>query len=242
MVERRKTKTVSIGNVKIGSSYPVLIQSMTKTNTTDIDATVKQIHQLEKAGCEIIRVAVKDQKAAKAIFSIKQSITVPLVADIHFDYKLAIEAIKQGASKIRINPGNIGSIEKVREVITEAKKASIPVRIGINAGSLKTEEKTVSLADNMVRKAMQYVRNFEDWGLRDIVISLKASSVTDVIEAYRKISAKTDYPLHIGVTESGPPGIGTIKSAVAAGILLNEGYLSFFIFPHLSAIPLISFI
>jgi len=220
------TRNIKIGALTIGGGNPVRVQSMTNTDTADVRSTVAQIRRLEEAGCEIIRVAVNDAAAARAVGRIKKQIRIPLVADVHFDYRLALAAIEQGADKIRINPGNIGSEEKVRAVINAAKNARIPVRIGINAGSLKkviavTDKKAVALG--MANTALDYVRMFERWNFTDIVISVKAADVVTTIEVYRALAEKTDYPLHLGITESGPAGIGTVKSSIGIGLLLSEG-------------------
>lgn len=221
---RRKTRTVRIGNVKIGSGYPVIIQSMTKTLTSDVKATVEQIQELENSGCEIIRVAVKDESDAKAISSIKQEITIPLVADVHFDYKLAVEAIKRGADKVRVNPGNIHKPTEVDKIIDAAKEKSVPIRVGVNSGSLP--EKTLlsgHVADRMVDSALNYLEHFKKRDFHDIVISLKASEVPATISAYQKIAKECDYPLHLGVTAAGLPEEGIIKSSIGIGTLLMEG-------------------
>jgi len=225
MIKRRKTKVIKIGNVKIGGSNPVAVQSMTNTDTRDAKATIKQIKELEKAGCEIIRVAVPDEKAAKAIKAIKKEIKIPLVADIHFDYKLALEAIRARADKIRINPGNIGSKDKVKEVVKACQKKKIPIRIGVNIGSLKPElvRKYGRTSKAMVKSALENIKILEDLNFKDIVVSLKASDVLRTIEAYRLLSKKVDYPLHLGITEAGTPKSGIIKSAIGLGILLEEG-------------------
>ncbi|OGS21547.1 MAG: 4-hydroxy-3-methylbut-2-en-1-yl diphosphate synthase [Elusimicrobia bacterium RIFOXYA2_FULL_39_19] len=225
MNSSRKTRKIKVGNVCIGGNAPVTVQSMTNTDTKDIHSTVNQIKNLEKAGCEIVRTAVPDMEAAKALSKIKKQINIPLVADIHFDYKLALESIYQGADKIRINPGNIGSSEKTKQVVLAAKAAKIPIRIGINSGSIKPSIKNpgLTLTDNMVYTALEYIKMFEDWDFQDIVISLKSSDVLTTIDSYRKLSKKTLYPLHLGITESGPPGIGTVKSTLGIGILLYEG-------------------
>jgi len=220
MFKHNTTRQIKIGNVKIGGGLPVVVQSMTKTDTSNIRATVNQIKQLEKAGCKIVRVAVPDMNTAKVLKKIKKRITIPLVADIHFDYKLAIESIKQGVDKIRINPGNIGSRDKVKEVVLAAKEAKIPIRIGLNSGSIK--KMRGNIRDVMVETAIDYVKMFEDWHFFDMVLSLKSSDVFTTIEAYRLLAEKVNYPLHLGITESGPPGPGTVKSAIGIGILLME--------------------
>ncbi len=224
------TNVVNIGGVKIGGGNPVLVQSMTNTETFNIKKTVEQIKSLEKAGCEIIRVSIPDFESAKAIKAIKKKIKIPLVADIHFDYKLAIESIKNGADKIRINPGNIGSEEKVLEIIKAAKKARIPIRIGVNAGSLKKDIKyelkiksNNEISDKMVASLMEHIEFFEKNEFYNIVVSLKAADVPTTVEAYRLISKIRNYPLHLGITEAGTIKSGVIKSAVGLGILLYEG-------------------
>ena len=229
MSPRRPTRTVHKGPVPVGSGHPIAVQSMTTTPTADVAATVAQTHELEVLGCEIIRVAVPDRAAAEAIAAIRREIRIPLVADIHFSHRLALAAIEAGADAIRINPGNLKKPEYVREVVFAAKDRRIPIRIGVNSGSIRPrdglqvaqgEQDLVAL---MVAETLDYVRQFEDWGFRDIILSLKASDVLSTVEAYRAVAARCDYPLHLGVTAAGPPGIGTIKSAVALGILLNEG-------------------
>jgi (E)-4-hydroxy-3-methylbut-2-enyl-diphosphate synthase len=222
----RHTRKIKIGSVTIGGGLPVAVQSMTKTDTRNIKATVGQIRRLENVGCEIVRVAVPDISAAKVLKRIKKEIKIPLVADIHFDHRLALESIDQGIDKIRINPGNIGAESKVREIVKRAKQAKIPIRIGINAGSMKKRLKVKgenSITGQMVGTAMEYIKTFEDWDFNDIVVSVKAADVPATIEAYRLLSEKIDYPLHLGITESGPPGIGTVKSAIGIGLLLSEG-------------------
>ena len=229
-MERNKTRKVKIGKVSIGGGAPVAVESMTRTDTTDVPGTLAQIKQLEKVGCEIIRVSVPDMESAKCISKIKRGINIPLVADIHFDYKLAIESILQGADNIRINPGNIGSRENVRQVVLLAGEKRIPVRVGINAGSLKMtsgargKKKHISPdAKDMVSSALDYIKMFNDWGFFDIVVSLKSSDVLTTVNAYTMFAEKSDEPLHLGITESGPPGIGTVKSSVGLGILLHQG-------------------
>ncbi len=225
MIKRRKTKVIKIGNVKIGGSNPVAVQSMTNTDTRDAKATIKQIKELEKAGCEIIRVAVPDEKAAKAIKAIKKEIKIPLVADIHFDYKLALEAIRARADKIRINPGNIGSKDKVKEVVKACQKKKIPIRVGVNIGSLKPElvRKYGRTPKAMAKSALENIEILEDLNFKNIAVSLKASDVLRTIESYRLLSKKVNYPLHLGITEAGTPKSGIIKSAIGLGILLEEG-------------------
>lgn len=226
---RRKTRPVYAGKIKIGGNAPVSIQSMTKTDTRDVLATVSQVKELQNAGCEIVRMAVPDEKAAREIKQIKKGIKIPLVADIHFNYKLALLAIDAGADKIRINPGNIGEDWKVKEVLSAAKSAGIPIRIGLNAGSIekytekKRREAASVMSEKMVKKAVEYVRFFEQNSFKDIVISLKASDTMTTVDSYRKMARYCDYPFHIGVTEAGTAVTGTVKSSVGLGILLNEG-------------------
>ncbi len=224
--KRNNTNLIRIGKIEIGDGNPVAVQSMTKTDTSDVAATVAQINLLEKAGCQIIRCAVPDEKAAYALGEIKKQINLPLVADIHFNHRLAIIAAKMGVDKLRINPGNIGDIEKVKAVVAVAKERGIPIRIGVNSGSLEKEirqkYKHVT-AEALVESALNNVRTLEKLDFKDIVISIKATSVPMTINAYRMISKKVKYPLHIGITESGIPRIGMVRSAVGIGILLSEG-------------------
>lgn len=223
---RKKTRKVKAGNLFIGGDAPVTVQSMTNTETSDTGATISQISALEKAGCDIIRVAVPDMPSALAIAEIKKRISIPLVADIHFDYRLAITAMEQGADKVRINPGNIGSKDRVKSVVSCAKERAIPIRIGVNSGSLEKEilEKYGGVTpEALVESALKHVQILEDLDFSDIVISLKASNVRLTIDAYRLMSEKVPYPLHIGVTEAGTPYMGTIKSAVGIGALLADG-------------------
>lgn len=225
-MNRKITRTVDVGGVKIGGGNSISIQSMCNTDTRDADATVKQILSLEEAGCEIIRVAVPDAEAAEAVGEIKKMIHIPLVADIHFDYRLALECIKNGVDKVRINPGNIGSRERVKLVADAAKAKGIPIRIGVNGGSLEKDllEKYGSpTADALVESAMRHVEILDDVNFKDIVVSIKVSNVPVMLEAYRKFSARTDIPLHVGVTESGTERMGTIKSSIGIGTLVSEG-------------------
>lgn len=222
----RKTKVIQIKNLKMGGNNNIVIQSMTNTNTADVEATVKQINSLEKAGCELVRVTVNNLKAAEAIKEIKKAINIPLVADIHFDYRLALLAIENGVDKLRINPGNIGSDENVEKVVEAAKKKNIPIRIGVNSGSIEKEilEKYGKpCADALIESAMYHVKLLEKFNFFDIVISLKSSNVKMMVEAYRKISELTNYPLHLGVTEAGTKFQGTVKSAIGIGALLIDG-------------------
>lgn len=224
---RRKCKTIKIGNCLIGGNNPIAIQSMAKTKTSDIEKTVKQIKELERVGCEIIRIAVKDTDDVKAIRKIKQKVSVPLVADVHFDWRLAQAAIDNGADKIRLNPGNIYKKREIREIARAAKLNHIPIRVGVNSGSLRASKSSVvsrqSQAEKMAIGALDYVKVLEECGFYDIVISLKASNILDTIEAYERIARRCDYPLHLGVTATGAPYKGTIKSAIALGALLLEG-------------------
>ena len=225
-MNRLNTRKVIVGNVQIGGENRVSIQSMCNTKTKDVDATVKQILDLEKAGCEIIRVACLDIEDAKAIKKIKKKIHIPIVADIHFDYKIALEAINAGVDKVRINPGNIGSKEKVKAVVDECKNKKIPIRIGVNAGSLEKEllEKYGKpTAKAMVESAKKHVKILEELDFFDIVISLKASDLDLCIEAYELASKEFNYPLHLGITEAGTEFSGTVKSSIGLGVLLREG-------------------
>ena len=220
------TKQILVGGVPIGGGAPISIQSMCNTKTEDVAATVAQIHRLEQAGCEIIRVAVPNEQAAEAIHQIKQQIHIPLVADIHFDWRLAIAAAKAGADKIRINPGNIGGEERVKAVVEVCKQQNIPIRIGVNGGSLEQdllERYGGVTAEALVESAMKEVHQLRKWDFEDICISVKTTSVPLTIAACRLLHEQTDYPLHIGVTESGTPQMGVIKSAMGIGGLLCLG-------------------
>ncbi len=224
-MSNKDTRVVNIGRVKIGGGNPVAIQSMTNTPTEDAKATIKQILDLEAAGCEIIRCTVPTMEAAKAISEIKKNIHIPLVADIHFDYRLAIAAMENGVDKVRINPGNIGSIDKVRAVVEKAKEYKVPIRIGVNSGSL--DQETLKkygrvTAEALVESAFKEISVLESLDFHDIVISIKSSDVMTCIKAYELFSKQSDYPLHIGVTESGTVFSGSIKSSVGLGILLHE--------------------
>lgn len=226
MIDRKKTRRIYIGNVAIGDGAPISVQSMTNTKTTDTDATVAQINALQAAGCDIVRLAVPDMEAAQNLGNIIAKVKVPLVADIHFDYRLALEAINQGISALRLNPGNIGSEERVRAVVKEAKARHIPIRIGVNAGSLdKTllEKYGGVTAEALVESALQHVRILEQQDFYDMKISLKAHDVPLTLEAYQLMSEKVDYPLHLGITEAGTARTGMIKSAVGIGALLAQG-------------------
>lgn len=225
-IERRVTRVVDVGGVKVGGGNPIAVQSMTKTKTADWEATALQIREFEEAGCEIVRCAANTIEAAEAIKKIKPQISIPLAADVHFDHKIALAAIKSGADKIRINPGNIGSREKVKEVVLACKDHGVPIRIGVNAGSLEKEllkEFGYPGAEAMVESAMRHVAILEEHDFDDIIISVKSSHVYATIEATRLLSAKTDYPLHLGVTEAGGSMAGLVKSSVGIGALLAEG-------------------
>ena len=221
-----KTREIHIGNRVIGGSHPILIQSMCNTKTENVQATVDQILRLEEAGCEIIRVAVPTMEAATAIKEIKKQIHIPLVADIHFDYRLALAAIENGVDKIRINPGNIGNLERIQMVVDACKKRNIPIRVGVNSGSLEKHliEKYGSVtAEGLVESALDKVRIIENLGYQNLVISIKSSDVLMCIRAHELISTKTAYPLHVGITESGTIQRGTVKSSVGLGIILYQG-------------------
>ena len=221
-----KTREIHIGNRVIGGSHPILIQSMCNTKTENVQATVDQILRLEEAGCEIIRVAVPTMEAATAIKEMKKQIHIPLVADIHFDYRLALAAIENGVDKIRINPGNIGNLERIQMVVDACKKRNIPIRVGVNSGSLEKHliEKYGSVtAEGLVESALDKVRIIENLGYQNLVISIKSSDVLMCIRAHELISTKTDYPLHVGITESGTIQRGTVKSSVGLGIILYQG-------------------
>jgi (E)-4-hydroxy-3-methylbut-2-enyl-diphosphate synthase len=225
-MRRKRTKKVWVGNVPIGGNSPITVQSMTTTDTRDVRSTLRQIKRLEKAGCEIVRVAVPDFEAADALEEIKRKIQIPLVSDIQFNHKLALKAIESGVDKLRINPGNIGSSWKVKEVVRAASDKNIPIRIGVNSGSLPKDilRKYKGITpEGMVESAMREIKILEKMNYHKIVISLKASDVPTTIESYRLISKKVNYPLHIGVTETGPVRIGSIKSAVGVGALLASG-------------------
>ena len=226
MSYRDETKEIKIGNVTIGHGNPIAIQSMTNTPTADVEATVTQIHALEKAGCEIIRCTVPDEESAKALSEIKKQISIPLVADIHFDYKMAIMAMENGADKIRINPGNIGSSDKVKAVVDCAKERNIPIRVGVNSGSLEKnllEKYGGVTAEGIVESALDKVRLIEDMGYDNLVISIKSSDVMMCVKAHELIAGRTPYPLHVGITESGTVRSGSIKSSVGLGLILGQG-------------------
>ena len=223
---RRQTKVIQIGNIKIGGSYPVAIQSMTNTKTEDVGATVNQILALEKAGCEIIRCAVPTMEAAKALSEIKKQIHIPLVADIHFDYRLAIAAIENGADKIRINPGNIGGRDRVKMVVDKAKEYQVPIRVGVNSGSLEkdlVEKYSGVTAEGLVESALDKVHMIEELGYNNLVVSIKASDVLMCVKAHELLAPQCAYPLHVGITEAGTILSGNVKSSIGLGIIL---YLS----------------
>ena len=221
---RRKTKIIKVGNIYIGGINPVVIQSMLKNKTAEIEKSIRQIKQLELSGCEIVRVAIKDIADARAIKKIKQKINIPIVADIHFNWRLAIEAIDNGIDKIRLNPGNIYKSQEIKEIVKALKLNKIPLRIGVNSGSLRRlNSKSLSVPDSLVTSALNYVKVIEGLKFYDIVLSLKASNVFDTIEANRKIARLCEYPLHLGLTATGSPQAGMIKSAIALGVLLLEG-------------------
>lgn len=225
--KRRKSKKLYVGTVPIGGDAPVVIQSMTTTDTRDVESTLRQINELKDAGCEIVRVAVPDKEAASKLGEIKKRCQIPLISDIHFDWRLALEAIRQGVDALRLNPGNIGEHSRVKEVVSYAKERKIPIRIGVNAGSLDAKWGEIYGADRvheaMVASALEHVKILEDLNFDLIKISLKASDVPVMLEAYRLMAEKVEYPLHLGVTEAGTPKGGTIKSCVGIGTLLAEG-------------------
>lgn len=225
MIKRRKSKQISIGNVKIGGDAPISVQSMCNTDTRDVETTLNQIHELAAKGCELVRLAVLNQEAANAIKDIVKKSPVPLIADIHFDYKLAIKCINNGINALRLNPGNIGKRENVEKVVTLAKQQQIPIRIGVNAGSLEKDllDKDIPLSEKMVLSALGHIKILEDLNFDLIKVSLKSSDVLTTIEAYRSIAEKVPYPLHLGVTEAGTLRGGLIKSSVGLGTLLAEG-------------------
>ena len=222
----RQSRQISIGDVKIGGGAPVSVQSMTITDTRDVASTVSQIKRLEEAGCDIVRVAVPDMDAAKALGAIRKEIKIPLVSDIHFDYKLALESIKQGVDGMRINPGNIGARYRIKAVVDACRERRVPIRIGVNSGSLEKDilrKYNHPTAEALVESAMRHVRILEDLDFYDIKISVKSTDVRKMIAAYRMLAEKTEYPLHLGVTEAGTPGMGTVKSSIGIGALLAEG-------------------
>ncbi|NLV88061.1 MAG: flavodoxin-dependent (E)-4-hydroxy-3-methylbut-2-enyl-diphosphate synthase [Tissierellia bacterium] len=225
-MNRRKTRVIKVGKVLIGGDNPISVQSMTNTITKDVSNTVKQIKELENAGCHIVRSAITDLDDAKAIAEIKKEINIPIIADIQYDYRLALESIKYGVDGLRLNPGNIGSPDRVREVVKACKEKGISIRVGVNAGSIKKEflEKYNGVNENsMVYSALEQIHILEDMDFHDIKISLKASNVPLTVKAYEKMSEMVDYPLHLGITEAGPIWRGSIKSSVGIGILLSKG-------------------
>jgi len=226
MIERKKTRQIKVGPVSVGGIAPIAVQSMTNTDTRDVAATVAQIHRLQEAGCEIIRVAVLDLEAAGAIRKIREQIAIPLIADIHFDSRLAVASMENGAQGIRINPGNIGGQEKLARVVAAAKQHQVPIRVGVNSGSVEKDilkKYGHPTPDALVESALRNVRLLEELDFREIKISIKSSDSLTTVESYRRLSARCDYPLHLGVTEAGGLIAGTVKSSVALGILLHEG-------------------
>ncbi len=222
-MERKSTRKVMVGGVQIGGGAPVSVQSMTNTATADLQSTISQIRRLEMAGCDIVRVAVPNKEAALAIREIKCAVGVPIVADIHFDHRLALASLEAGADKLRINPGNIGSEKKVEAVAKAARERGVPIRVGVNAGSVDRERYGLPTAEALVESALDEVRVLEGFGFEDIVLSLKAFDVPTMIQAYKRASEQCDYPLHLGVTEAGLAWEGTIRSSVGIGALLAEG-------------------
>jgi len=231
IINRKKTHQIKVGEVKIGGGMaPIAVQSMTNTFTQDIASTVSQIRRLEEAGCEIIRVAVPDEEAAHAISSIKKKISIPIIADIHFDFRLAIASARAGADGLRINPGNIGSVKKVKAVVECAKELNIPIRIGVNSGSLEKDilkKYNGASAEAMVESAVRHIELLKSLDFHQIKVSIKASGVHRTVEAYRLLSSKTDLPLHVGVTEAGTLFPGIVKSSLGIGMLLAEGIVTF---------------
>lgn len=226
MFDRSSTRKINIGNVQIGGGNLVAIQSMTNTKTEDEEATIRQILELEKAGCEIIRCSVPTEEAAKALRNIKPSVNIPIVADIHFDYKLAIKAIENGADKIRINPGNIGSVDKVKMVIDAAKEYNVPIRIGVNSGSLEkdiVEKNNGVTAEGLALSALRNIELVHNMDFENIVVSIKSSNVMMCYKAHELLAEESDYPIHVGITESGTLRGGTIKSSVGLGVILSRG-------------------
>ena len=226
LMNRKHTRQINVGDVKIGGLSPIVVQSMTNTYTQDVAATVSQIKRLQQAGCEIVRVAVPDQEAAASIASIKQHISIPIIADVHFDYRLAIYSAKAGADGLRINPGNIGSVKKVKAIVDCAVSYDIPIRIGVNAGSLEKDifkKHGGASSEAMVESALRHIELFTSFGFDKIKISIKSSDVCRTIDAYRLLSSETDFPLHVGVTEAGGRFSGIVKSSIGIGMLLAEG-------------------
>jgi (E)-4-hydroxy-3-methylbut-2-enyl-diphosphate synthase len=226
MISRRKTRQIFVGSVKIGGGAPISVQSMTKTDTRDVRSTVRQIHRLERAGCEIVRAAVVDERAAGAIAEIRKRIHIPLIADIHFHHQLAMKAIEAGADGIRINPGNIGGKDRLKAIILKAKERSIPIRIGVNAGSLEKDllkHFRSATPEAMVESALRAIDGMEDLGFSSVKVSLKASDVSRTVKAYGLFSRRSDVPLHLGITEAGKGSGAIVKSSIGIGLLLNEG-------------------
>jgi (E)-4-hydroxy-3-methylbut-2-enyl-diphosphate synthase len=221
--KRRPSKQINIGGVKVGGNAPIVVQSMTNTFTSDIMSTVRQVKELQAVDCEIVRVAVPDMAAARAIKDIRKKIKIPLVADIHFDYRLALTALESGADGLRLNPGNIGELEQIKKVVLAAKERAVPIRIGVNAGSLPKSTTKKSVPDRMVEAAMGHIKILEDLDFDLIKVSLKAFDVPTTISAYKMMAEKVAYPLHIGITEAGPPRTGVIRSSVGIGTLLYLG-------------------
>ncbi len=227
MVSRRNTKNIHYGEVGVGNDYPITVQSMTNTKTHQVDKTIKQIQKLEKAGCEIIRVAVPDKKSALGLSKIKSKIKIPLIADIHFNHKLALESIKQGIDGLRINPGNIGTKDKIISVVEAAKREDIPIRIGVNSGSIEKDilkKYGKPTANGMVESVLKHIEILEELEFYDIVISMKSTDVLMTLRAHEILADQVDYPFHIGITEAGSGDEGIIKSSIGLGLLLNKGY------------------
>jgi (E)-4-hydroxy-3-methylbut-2-enyl-diphosphate synthase len=223
---RRETRQIEVGGVKIGGGAPVVVQSMTDTDTRDIDATAAQIRKLEEWGCEIVRAAVPDREAAAAIADIKRQVRIPLIADIHFDFRLALEALAAGVDGLRINPGNIGSRDRVQQLVKAAAERQVPIRIGVNSGSLEKDllqQHGGATAEAMVESALRHLRILEDLGFQDVKVSLKASDIPRTLQAYRLLAEQVDYPFHAGITEAGSLLSGSVKSAAGLTLLLNEG-------------------
>ncbi|MDO5707990.1 MAG: flavodoxin-dependent (E)-4-hydroxy-3-methylbut-2-enyl-diphosphate synthase [Andreesenia angusta] len=226
ILDRRKSRVIYCGNLAIGGDNPIPIQSMTNTDTRNVKSTVKQIHQLEEEGCDIVRVAVLDMDAAKAIADIKKEVNIPIIADIHFDYRLALESVKNGVDGLRINPGNIGDKERVKKVVEACREKNLPIRIGVNSGSVRRDiiEKFNGVnEDSLVYSAMEHIKILEELDYRNIKVSIKTTEIELTVNAYRKIAELTDYPLHLGITEAGTIWSGTIKSAIGIGAMLLDG-------------------
>ena len=223
---RRETRTIRVGDVMIGSGHPIPVQTMTKTDTRDVDSTIKQINEVEKAGCQIVRCAVPDEEAAKALERIVAGVNIPVIADIHFSYRLALDSIKSGVKALRINPGNIGSRKNIEKVVSAMKVEGIPIRIGVNSGSLEKDilrKHGSPTSDALVESAMRHVAILDELNFKDVKVSVKSTSVKIMQESYRKLAALTDIPLHLGVTEAGTFEVGSVKSAIGIGSLLSEG-------------------